>query len=280
MEAGMQAYSGQIILGTVIGGITLAMLFEIIVPFRVPSPNPLPRWVNNLALTTLNYALLFSLAPLLSILISKGFGWSGLGLLGRLGTGSTFTFVILLLSLELMYYWIHRGFHEIPVLWRMHSIHHSDTEMDATTSNRHHPFEPVTNTLLAIPALLALGPDPMLMLLYNVLRTAVAVFSHGNFSLWPSVENVMRRLVVTPDYHRQHHRTERRYTDSNYASVLPLFDHLFGSATHASRAQQQTIPLGLDDFREPADSRLDRLLLMPFSPVFSKPRAPAERQPT
>lgn len=263
------AYSAQILLGFVIGGIAMVMLAESMVPFRALSANPLPRWFNNLALTGLDYAILFSLAPLLSMLIGEVFGLRGMGLLNLLETDSLAAFLILFLCLELMYYWIHRGFHTIPALWRIHAVHHSDTEVDATTTHRHHPLEPLINTLLAIPVLLILGPEPILMLIYNALRTFVAVISHGNFSFHPAIEQVLRRFVVTPDFHRQHHRTERHYTDSNYASVLPLFDHLFGTATQASRDAQLTMPLGLEYLREPRDARLDRLLILPFLPVFS-----------
>lgn len=263
------ANSVQILLGTVFGGVALVMLIESMSPLRAESKAPLVRWLNNIILSAVGYTILFSMAPLVSILIARIIGLEDVGLLHRFGIGYIPSFILTLLCLEFIGYWLHRVSHSMPMLWRIHAVHHSDVEMDATTSLRHHPLEHVISTLVFVPALIALGPDPLVLLGYYVLHAAVSAFNHGNFSLGQSADRVLRLFIVTPDFHRVHHSSEQRYTDRNYASILPMFDYLFRTATKFTAEQHTTMPLGLTYFRERKYSRLDQLLLMPFQPKFT-----------
>lgn len=265
------ANSGQILLGAVFGGIALVMLIESLASFRAEAKAPLLRWANNLSLTVVDYAVLFGVVPLVSLLIAQTTGFGNNGLLHRFDVGYFASFILTLLCLEFLGYWMHRAFHVVPVLWRIHAVHHCDVEVDATTAHRHHPLEPVISTAVTLPVLMALGTDPLVLLGCNVLHATVAVLSHGNFSLGQSLDRMLRRFIVTPDFHRMHHRAEKRYTDSNYATILPLFDYLFRTATSCPAEQQKTMRLGLEYFREPKYARLDQLLLIPFLPRFSEP---------
>lgn len=269
------ANSVQILLGTVFGGVALAMLIESMSPLRAEPKAPLMRWLNNIILSAAGYTILFSIAPLVSILIARIMGLEEVGLLHRFGIGYIPSFILILLCLEFIGYWLHRVSHSVPMLWRIHAVHHSDVEMDATTSLRHHPLEHVISALVFVPALIALGPDPLVLLGYNVLHAAVSALNHGNYSLGQSADRVLRLFIVTPDFHRVHHSSEQRYTDSNYASILPMFDYLFRTATKCTAEQQKTMPLGLTYFRERKYSRLDQLLLMPFLPKFANPTTQA-----
>lgn len=269
MPEGVIANSAQILLGTVFGGIALVMLIESLAPLRAEPKTPLMRWINNLSLTAVDYAVLFGMAPVVSLLIARTIGYGDTGLLHRFGLGYFASFILILLCLEFLGYWLHRAFHAVPILWRIHAVHHSDVEMDATTSHRHHPLEPVISTVVTVPILMVLGPDPLVLLGYNLLHAAVAALSHGNISLGQPLDRVLRRFLVTPDFHRMHHRAERRYTDSNYSTILPLFDHIFRTATQCPAEQHKTMTLGLAYFREPKYARLDHLLLMPFLPKFA-----------
>jgi sterol desaturase/sphingolipid hydroxylase (fatty acid hydroxylase superfamily) len=263
------ANSAQILLGTAFGGVALVMLIESLVPLRAEPKAPLLRWINNLALTAVDYAVLFGMAPLVSLLIIQTIGLEKSGLLVWSGAGLLVSFIVVLLSIELVSYWLHSAFHTMPLLWRIHSVHHSDVEVDATTAYRHHPLESVVSIIVTVPVLMALGPDPLALLGYNVLHSAVAALSHGNISLGQRVDRILRLFVVTPDFHRLHHHSDRHYTDSNYAVILPLFDRLFRTATWIPAEQQKTMTLGLEYFREPKYARLDQLLLIPFLPKFA-----------
>lgn len=262
--------SAQIILGAVFGAIALVMVIESLAPWRRVQDAPLARWTSNLGLTALDYVLLFALGPYLALYASQAMGWPQMGFLGRFGGGPVTSFILLMLVMELLNYWLHRAFHRIPVLWRIHAVHHSDVEMDATTSHRHHPLEMVINSGVIIPVLILLGPDPWTLLVYNITRITLATLTHGNFSLAPALDRVLRLFVVTPDFHRLHHSAERRYTDSNYSAILPCFDYLFRTATDRPREEHRTMTMGLERFQEPRFSRLDQLLWLPFSSAFRR----------
>jgi sterol desaturase/sphingolipid hydroxylase (fatty acid hydroxylase superfamily) len=155
-------------------------------------------------------------------------------------------------------------FHRIPWLWRLHAVHHSDTELDFTSTYRHHPLENLLGTIAAIPLTLLLGPPVIVIAVYQGFRVTVNILSHSNIYLPETLERWLRRLIVTPDFHRGHHSTDRQYTNSNYGSSLTVFDHLFGTATQRTFNEQADMPVGLHYFRGRRDSRLDQLLLMPF----------------
>lgn len=93
---------------------------------------------------------------------------------------------------------------------------------------------------------------------------ALSLFSHANLFLPDTVDRTLRKVIITPDFHRNHHCSDWRFTDSNYGVSVPWFDYLFSTATDRPFAEQQSMQLGLEYFREKSDSRLDRLLLMPF----------------
>jgi sterol desaturase/sphingolipid hydroxylase (fatty acid hydroxylase superfamily) len=99
---------------------------------------------------------------------------------------------------------------------------------------------------------------------YKLFEVAMSLFSHSNIQLPEAVDRLLRRVVLTPDFHRLHHCSEQRFTDSNYGSVVPWFDYLFGTASARPFEEQATMELGLEYLREPGDSRLDKILTTPF----------------
>lgn len=241
------------------------MAIETVWPLRAVSGAPVWRWINNLALTIFNYAILLGISPWLALLVARLVGVDHPGLLHQAGVGPWGSFLAVLFSLQFTAYWLHRAFHAIPVLWRIHTVHHCDPEVDATTANRHHPLEPVIGAVVMLPVVALVGLEPTAILGYNVLIAAVTVMSHGNFSFGP-LDRLLRLVIVTPNFHRMHHSTERQYTDSNYATILPVFDYLFRTATSLPTEQQKTMPLGLSYFRDAKFSRLDQMLRVPFLP--------------
>ncbi len=261
-------FDQQVMLLTAFGGVAVVLTVEAVRPLRPVSKSPLWRWLNNLVLTTLDYALMFGLTPWLSLLAVPLISGGVQGLLGRSQLPPWAAFLVLFISLQLTSYWLHRLMHTVPALWRIHAVHHCDTEVDATTAFRHHPLEVILSSLVTLPVVLLLLPDPMMLLAYNALYAAVAIVHHGNFTFGPRVDRVLRLLIVTPDYHRLHHAAERRYTDSNYATLLPLLDYLFKTAAYVPAEQQKTMPMGLERFREKKFVRLDQMLLIPFRSGF------------
>jgi sterol desaturase/sphingolipid hydroxylase (fatty acid hydroxylase superfamily) len=269
-------FSFQIVLLTIFGGMAVVMAIESVRPLHVVAGMPLWRWLNNLLLTTVDYAVMLGISPWLGLLVIHRSNMGTLGLLGKIEAGPVLNFIVVLFVLELTTYWVHRAFHAIPILWRIHAVHHCDTEVDATTAHRHHPLEVVISSFATLPVMVALGPGPETVLAYNVLHAAVAVLSHGNFSLGHRLDGLTRIVFVTPDFHRVHHSAERRYTDSNYGSILSMFDYILGTATYLQAEQQKGMQLGLSYFREKKFVRLDQMLLIPFLPQFEMGRAVTE----
>lgn len=169
-------------------------------------------------------------------------------------------FFVIVLVFEAMAYWLHRFYHRMNWLWRLHAIHHMDTRLDVTTSHRHHMGEVVINTALIVPAAILLGVSPEAWLLFNLVRIMIVLWSHSQLHLSPRVDGVIRLFVVTPSFHRNHHLSNQAMTDSNYGTMVPWFDYMLGTATRPALIY----PVGLEQLRDPASSRLDRLLLLPF----------------
>jgi len=168
------------------------------------------------------------------------------------------TFVVL----DFWRYCEHRLFHRIPVLWRIHLVHHSDPHVDVTTGERHHPFEFLLGTLTTLALIAALGPPPVAVATYLVAATAVTLYSHANLRLPAALERVLGRAVVTPAMHAVHHSASQPQTDSNYGSVLSVWDRAFGTYVDFAAAPVQRF--GLDCFSRRADGTLGRALLQPF----------------
>lgn len=241
------------------------MAWEAASPLRAAEGMPLWRWLNNLAVTAVDYAVLLGVTPWLGLLVANQTGMDARGVLNHLDADPWLSFLVLLICLQFVGYWLHRAFHHFPILWRIHAVHHCDPEVDATTAHRHHPLEYIINSLVMLPVVVALGPDPMTILSYNVAHAIMAIVSHGNISLGP-VDRLLRPFIVTPAFHRLHHSADQRYTDSNYSALLPVFDYLFRTATRMPLQQQRHMQLGLSYFRDRKYARLDRLLLIPFLP--------------
>ena len=250
--------------------IVVWMVFENWRPFRPAGPNASGHAVNNLTLTALNHGLMLWLTPWLYLACMSLLGAHWQGWLASEGLGFVNSFAVTLLASELLVYCMHRLFHAVPWLWRVHAVHHSDTETDVTTAHRHHPIEVLVGSVSTLLLLLLLGPSQGVVLAYSLFRLATDAFSHANISLPEKLNRLLNLVVVTPNFHRLHHMADRRYTNSNYGSVLPWFDTLFGTRQSLPVDQALGQEYGLEYFREAGDSRLDRLLAMPFRSGFPK----------
>lgn len=228
---------------------------------------PLRRWLTNLVLAALAIGSTMVVAPL----YWQAAAWLGLspghsGLLPRWQVPIWLQWVITFLVMDGLHYTMHRLHHAVPLLWKWHAIHHGDEEVDATTTHRHHPFENWLNALAAVPVLLLLTPPFWAVFAYSVTHVAVSTLAHGRLHLPAGVDRVLRKLLVTPSFHRIHHSATLPETDRNFALVFPLFDHLFRTASAADQARSKTITVGLDHWPigERAKHSAWALLASPF----------------
>lgn len=228
------------------------------------------RQAINLALVVLNTLCLRLLFPLLAVAFAIIMHEREAGLFGWLQWPYWLAIPLAVLILDLAIYWQHRLMHRIPLLWRMHRVHHCDTGFDVTTGVRFHPFEIMLSMGIKLGLIWLLGPHPAAVLIFEVLLSAGALFTHADFALPRRLDRALRWVIVTPSMHRIHHSTWQPETDSNYGFHLSVWDRLFGSYTTEPREDERRMPIGLENFREASDQRLSSLLLNPFK---SNPRS-------
>ena len=247
-----------------LGVLVLMALWERLTPRRPQSIKLLIRWPNNLGLVVLNtfvVRLLFPLAGVGMALLAQAKGW---GLFNIVPGPAWFAIPAGLLLLDLTIYGQHVAFHAVPLLWRLHRMHHADLEFDVTTGLRFHPGEIVVSMLVKLLAIVVFGALPIVVLAFEVVLNATSIFNHGNVRLPPRLDRVLRLLVVTPDMHRVHHSIDRRETDSNFGFNVPWWDRLFGTYRAQPALGHDRMTLGIDLFREERELWLDRMLLQPL----------------
>ena len=227
------------------------------------------RWRHagrNLGLALVSGALGAALAPVLiagaDFSREHGIGlchWPGLaGALGELGC-----VVLALVLFDLWMYAWHRANHELPLLWRLHRVHHTDTAMDATTALRFHPGEIALSTLANGLVFVVLGMSLEAFVVYKAVMVAVILFHHSNIALPEGLDRALRAVIVTPAVHRVHHSEIRAETDSNYGTIFSFWDRLFGS--WRLRPDPEAIRFGIGSFQGPRWEGLGGLLMLPFA---------------
>ncbi len=222
-------------------------------------------WFTNAALFACAMALSWLLSPWLSPLFSDALsGHSGLLVWIGADRSSYAIHVILgILLLDFMSYSLHRLLHVVPIFWRVHQMHHSDNEMNASTHFRQHPLQLIAAIAMQLPVVWLLGIPGVSWVLYAVLSAAVELWHHSTQRLPARVDRWLSFIVVTPNFHLTHHHLERRFHDANYASVFPLWDRLLGTVASAP-ANAKT---GLRDWQPESAERTLSLafcLMMPF----------------
>lgn len=240
-------------------------LWEVLAPRRTQLAERARRWPANLGLVVLNTLAVRVLLPLTAVAFATHVQSQGIGLLPWLGWGSSATLVGALVLLDLAIYAQHRLFHAVPWLWRLHRMHHADTEFDVTNGLRFHTLEILLSMGIKFAAITAIGAPPLAVLLFELVLSSMAMFNHGNIRMPQALDHVLRRVMVTPDMHRIHHSVLTREHHSNFGFNLPWWDHLFGTYRDQPEGGQLGMTLGLREFRGDADRSLPALLRQPFT---------------
>jgi sterol desaturase/sphingolipid hydroxylase (fatty acid hydroxylase superfamily) len=247
------------------GVFAVMAVWERLAPRRVPTLSRTLRWSNNLGLVVLNTVLLRLLFPAAAVGMAAFAAQQGWGLLNYLALPFWPAVVIAVVALDFVIWLQHVMVHAIPVLWRLHRVHHADPDYDLTTGARFHPLEIILSMLIKFAAIAVLGPPVVAVLVFEVLLNATAMFNHGNVRLPARVDRVLRWLVVTPDMHRVHHSVEDDETNSNFGFNLPWWDRLFGTYRDQPRGGHQGMRIGIRGYNQPRDvCWLPGLLLLPF----------------
>jgi sterol desaturase/sphingolipid hydroxylase (fatty acid hydroxylase superfamily) len=261
----METYEPWLRVGVFAGVLVLLLLAQDLWPRRGPDANRRRRWVANFSIVVLDVALVRLLIPLGAVGAAVWADVHGYGLFAQTGWPLAVEAALAFLALDAVIYWQHRLFHRIPLFWRLHRMHHSDLEFDATTGLRFHPGEILLSMLIKMAAVVALGAPAVAVILFEIALNATSMFNHANLRLPAALDRVLRRLVVTPDMHRVHHSVHREEHDSNYGFNLSWWDHLFRSYTDQPRDGHTTMQIGLSRFRGDSDQRLFSLLKQPVA---------------
>ena len=238
--------------------------WETVAPRRARSLSRRARWPHNLGLALLNTLLLRALFPLGAVGGAVWAGAAGWGMFPMIGAPDWIAIPASVLLLDLAIYLQHVAFHRVPVLWRVHRVHHADLDLDVTSGSRFHPIEMALSMLLKLAVVVALGAPAAAVLAFEVLLNATALFNHANVRLPDSVDQLLRWMVVTPDMHRVHHSILCAETNSNFGFNMTWWDRLFRTYRAAPRDGHHGMTLGLPDVRDPAEQQLHRMLRLPF----------------
>jgi sterol desaturase/sphingolipid hydroxylase (fatty acid hydroxylase superfamily) len=258
-------YESLIRLGCFGSVLLLMALWEALAPRRRLTVRRPGRWASNLGLVALNALALRFLVPLGAVgtaLLAHERGW---GLLNNVTWPGWLAVPLAVVALDLAIYLQHVMFHAVPLLWRLHLVHHADLDFDATTGVRFHTLEVLLSMGIKMGAVVLLGAPAVAVVAFEVLLNATSVFSHGNVRLPAWLDRLLRLLVVTPEMHRVHHSAIPRETNSNFGFNLPWWDYLFGTYRAGPAEGHEGMTIGL---KEPRDERLvERLpgmLALPF----------------
>lgn len=233
-------------------------------PRREAQYKRLQRWPGNLGILAINTVAARVLLPTTAVGLAVYAEQSGWGLFNAFRFSDWIAVAVSVLLLDLAIYLQHVLFHAVPLLWRLHRMHHADLHLDATTGLRFHTVEILLSFVLKFAVIAALGAPPIAVLIFEVLLSSTSIFNHSNVALPGWLDRALRWLVVTPDMHRVHHSIRREETDSNFGFNLPWWDRLFGTYRDQPRDGHEQMTIGIAQFRTERDLRLDQMFIQPL----------------
>ena len=245
--------------------LVLIGIWEVAAPRRKRTQSVLVRWANNFGLVVLNTTILRLIFPTALVGVAaycEGLGW---GMLNVLSWPLWIEILFTLVVLDLAIYCQHVVFHHVPVLWRVHRMHHTDVDFDLSTGVRFHPIEIMLSMGIKILIVVLLGAAPLAVILFEILLNGSSLFSHGNIKVPRLIDSFLRLLLVTPDMHRVHHSVDKIETDSNFGFCLSWWDRLFGTYRDQPALTHRGMTLGLIGYRSKRWQNFWGLLRLPFA---------------
>ena len=247
------------------GTLSFMAIWEVIAPRRALTVSKAVRWANNLGLVFFNSFIVRLVLPATAVGVAVFAAEHGWGLLNYYTLPMTLSIVISIIVMDFIIYLQHVLVHAVPVLWRLHRVHHADLDYDVTTGSRFHPIEIIFSMLIKFATIIVIGPPVVAVVIFEVVLNAMAMFNHANVGLPKPSETFLRWFVVTPDMHRVHHSIEHDETNSNFGFNLSWWDRLFGTYRDQPRAGHLAMTIGIRTFRDTKQaSWIHGLLMMPF----------------
>jgi len=247
------------------GIFSVMAIWELLAPRRTLTVSRGMRWINNLGLVFLNSFILRLLFPAAAVGVAALAQQRGWGLLNLYDSPFLLSVAIAVVAMDLVIYLQHVMIHAVPVLWRLHRVHHADLDYDVTTGARFHPLEIILSMMIKFATIMVLGPPVVAVVIFEVLLNATAMFNHSNVRLPGDLDRLLRWFLVTPDMHRVHHSVEEDETNSNFGFSLPWWDRLFGTYRDQPRGGHEGMSIGIHQYRDPRQvNRLPGMLALPF----------------
>ena len=222
------------------------------------------RWITNLSMVMVSSIVLRIVFPAAAVGAAIWADANGWGLFNAADVSPIVAGVVAFVILDFAVWLEHLASHKIPILWRIHRMHHADTGFDVTTGLRFHPLEILLSMVWKAAIVIVLGAPVLAVLIFEIVLNGTSMFNHSNARLPLGLDRVLRMVVVTPDMHRVHHSTIRSETDSNYGFNFPFWDRLFGTYLAQPKLGHDGMNIGLEAWRGHEPSRLVWALMLPF----------------
>lgn len=258
---------GTLRLSIFIGIFIIMTIAETLLPRRERRFSRSKRWFTNIGIMVTAFAavsVVTFVVPVTALLAAVWAQTSGFGLFNLVQAPTWLVWLVCLAALDFVIWGQHVVTHKIPLLWRIHRVHHSDEDLDASSAVRFHPAEIVISIFIKAVAVIALGAPPVVVVVFEALVNASAMFNHANFRLPLWLDKVLRTVLVTPDMHRVHHSVINRETDSNYGFGLSIWDRIFSTYTDQPEKGHDGMTIGLSEWQDDAPTRLGWSLALPF----------------
>ncbi len=232
-----------------VGIFAVMAVWEMMAPRRQWNTAKAKRWVVNLTIVGFNSLLtrvLFASGALGAAILA---GQGEVGLFNQLNWPWWAELIIAVVVLDLVVYIQHVLMHAVPILWRLHMVHHSDLDVDVTTGVRFHPIEIALSMFIKIGAVILIGVSPTAVLMFEVMLNATSMFNHSNVRIPVQVDRMLRWIVVTPDMHRVHHSVIPRETNRNFGFNLSWWDRVLGTYLSDPSKGHEYMTIGLEQYR-------------------------------
>ncbi|MFZ4809113.1 MAG: sterol desaturase family protein [Hyphomicrobiaceae bacterium] len=268
----MQTFAGipepALRFGSFLGIFAVMALLEFAIPRRRLLVARLRRWTTNLSIVAISIATVRVIGWIAQPLVAVGAAAvaeaNGIGLLHLVAWPNVVEVIIALVVLDFAIWLQHVLSHRIPLLWRLHQMHHADTDIDVSTALRFHPIEIALSTLYKVVWVLLLGPSAVAVVLFEVILNGCAMFNHANVALPAWLDRIARQLIVTPDMHRIHHSVLPREHHTNFGFNLSIWDRLIGTYTEQPADGHVAMRIGLAEHPAADATRLGWCLALPF----------------
>lgn len=247
-----------------IGLLALFFIAETLLSKRARTLPRVKRVFTNLTMMGLSSVLLALAFPMIAIGTAAFAAEKNWGVFNLTAWPIWLEFILAMIIFDFTIWAQHVATHKIPLLWRLHKVHHADRDIDVTTGLRFHPIEIALSMLYKMGIVLALGPSVLAVLIFEIILNGCALFNHSNLKLPPKLDRFLRLILITPDFHRVHHSATESETNRNYGFSVPWWDWLFRTYQAQPEKGHNEMTIGLSQYQSEKPGSLLWSLLLPF----------------